>query len=764
MGRKYEDDQFDHLESDIEKVRYKHRMYLSASNAEGAHSVVSEIINNALDECRTPKSPGNKIHIEFDERDGFIVVEDNGRGIPTEILEKVFISLNMGSNINTANKAKLHAEVLGQNGVGSLATCALAERVIIRSNRGGTENKYKELIFEEGTKVDEHDGKCSEDKHGMYIKFKPSKVLGKETRIIWKDIHQDLLNLQYLNRKKINIDSIYYDKDGNETREKYKISPFQDILTRNDSSQLISPIYGLTIASDDLAEDVDGKPVKRFMSMDIAFAYTTSLNPYIDSFSNSNNTIDNGDHLDGAIEALCRFFQSAAKNSMSDREKDKLDIKWEDVKTGLSIAVALRCNFENIYTSQTKHKVLNADVKRSIIELLTKELNEVFGKNQSKLKTILEIVKTNARARREGDKVRAAVVKNSLTNWSSYKMKNFDPCTNKGKTYKELFIVEGESAKGSLKQARDPKFQALYAIRGVSANAFRLTLDQIVGKNGNKEFTDLTTILGCNVGSKFDMSKLNYNKIIIATDADVDALLIRGLLLAFFFKIYPEIVQAGMIYIAEPPLYRINDKKDPFVINTADYLNRYVQLASKEYKVGYKKKKNSTDVEWLDKKTLVEFLDDTKSYVKDIMSLVQYRHVNDRLLELVLEELVLIGVNKDNYKTAINDINIQHLMDRIGEEFVELYYDDHDKIIRGSCNSKWQELEIDEALVRKSLDLIEAMDKWMAPIDGAIILRNIKNGDEHQLSLLGVLKILQKYQPDILHRFKGLINRPYYLN
>lgn len=468
MAVKFVDDSFDHLESDIDKIRTRHRQYISYSNELGARSVVDEILNNSLDECRSPRSPGNKIHIEFDERTGFIIVEDNGRGIPTDILEKVYTSLNMGSNINTSKKASLHAETLGQNGTGSLAICGLAEHVEITSNRGGTENVFRTLIFEEGKKIGEETGKCDASKHGMWIKYKPSKVMGKDTRIVWEQVHNELLNLQYLNKKKINIDSIYIDTSGQVTNEKYKIAPFDEILTRNSKENIISSRIMITVDADGVTEELDGENVKRFVSMDVAFVYTNSLSPYIDSFSNSNNTVDNGDHLDGAIEAICRFLQTATKNTMSDKEKEKLDIKWDDVRTGLSIAVALRTNFERLYTGQTKHKVVSTEIKKIIIQLLADNLTQYFAKNPNQLKELCNIVKMNAKARREGDKVRTAVVKSALTNWSSYKMKNYDPCTNKGlREYKELFIIEGDSAKGSLKQARDPHYQALFAIRGV---------------------------------------------------------------------------------------------------------------------------------------------------------------------------------------------------------------------------------------------------------------------------------------------------------
>lgn len=756
---KFVDDVFDHLKSDIQKIRVRHRQYISYSNEAGAKSVVDEIINNALDECRTPRSPGNKIHIEFDERTGFISVTDNGRGIPTGILEELFTSLNMGSNINTSNKANLKAETLGQNGTGTLAICGLAEHVEITSYRGGTENVFKTLVFEEGVKIHEEDGKCSTERHGMYIKYKPSKVMGKNTKIVWDQVRNELLNLQFLNQKKINISSTYVNKKGEIVEEKYKALPFNEILTRN-SEKPISPKLFLTINDDNIIEELDGENVKRFMSMDIAFAWTPSLNPYIDSFSNSNNTVDGGDHIDGAMEAICRYFQTATKAMLSEKEKASLDIKWDDVKSGLSLAVALRTNYERLYTGQTKHKVVNSDLKRSIVTLVSAGLEQYFSKNTGQLKELCTIVKMNAKARREGDKVRSAVVKNTLTNWSSYKMKNYDPCAAKGlKEYKELFIIEGDSAKGSLKQARDPKFQALFAIRGVSANVFKMTLDQIIGPKGNKEFTDLVTVMGCNVGPKFDLSKLQFKKIIIASDADVDGLFIRSLLCAFYFKLFPEIIEDGRLFIAEPPLYRVADKKNPFVINKEDYINRYVKAATKDYKLGYRDEKNPLNIVYLDQKTWGEFLSITSSYVQEIDTLTEHYKVNGRLLEFVLEEFAwnhFTDGTEREISEEIKKIDIQHLMDRIGVEFPEIFYDDQSKLIKGVIDGRFQLLEISPQLIRRSVPLIQILDDW-GPVRGnSLVLKDIKTSTEHELSLLGILKILKKYQPNILHRFKGL--------
>lgn len=759
---KFVDDEYKHLESDVSKLREKFRMYISFSNELAAKSIILEILYNAIDECANPRSPADAITIEFDERIDTIKITDNGRGIPTDQLEKVLTTLNSGSNIDSGAKASLKTNTLGRNGTGTLAFTALSEKMEIFSYRGGTENVCKHLIFNEGKKVFEEVTPCDVSKHGITVYCKPSKILGKSTKIVWSMIHDELINLQFQNKRKVKMSSIYIDKKGNEFKEKYTTQPFESILVfKNGKDTVVSDKILINVASDNVSEEVGGKTYNRFISMDIAFTYTNVTTPYIDSFCNGNNTIENGSHLDGAIEGLNRFFQSTTKNSLSEKEKDKLDIKWDDVRAGMSIVVSLSTNMEELFTSQTKHRVFNTDLEKLIKDKTIESLQGYFNNSPNQLKEIINIIKMNARIRREGDKVRNAVVKESMTNWGSFKMKNYDPCTNKGKEYKELYIIEGDSAKGSLKLSRDPKFQALFAIRGVSANVFKLDLNGVLA---NKEFNDLIKVMGCNVGTKFDLSKLQFNKIIIASDADVDGLFIRSLLCSFFIKIFPEIIADGRLFIAEPPLYRVNDKKNPFVINKEDYITRYINDVVKEYQIAFFSEsinKDGKSQAFFNKNDLRKFLSDTSSYLNEIELLADHYKVNKRLIEIILHEfaaLVIDGVNYDSENAVrhlISKVNIQHLMTEIGAEFEELIYDDAKGLIKGSINSKFQSIELSERLVRKSLDHI-LMIRSYDLLTKSVMLKHIKTGSEHILPLTGTLEMLRKFQPDIIHRFKGL--------
>ena len=219
----------------------------------------------------------------------------------------------------------------------------------------------------------------------------------------------------------------------------------------------------------------------------------------------------------------------------------------------------------------------------------------------------------------------------------------------------------------------------------------------------------------------------------------VDGLFIRSLLCSFFFELFPEIIEAGKLFIAEPPLYRIDDKNNPFVINKEDYNNRYIQKVMKEYKVGtYAFTTSSPDVRecvYFDKKQLKDFLEATTSYVDDILMLAKHYAVNDRLVELIIEEFAnYCFTAKDEIQTMINKIDMNKLMIRVSEEFPELYYDEKDQIIKGVIDGKYQLLEISERLIRKSLPLISIMEQYGPFYGQQLVLRDIKTGTEQLLS------------------------------
>lgn len=627
MEKRIVDDKYTFLDSDVDKIRSKFRMYISYNGVLAAKAIVMEIIYNALDECNSPRSMGNKIEILYDERTDTIEVQDNGRGIPTSVIDNLLVTLNSGSNIDSSNKSELKANTLGRNGVGTIAMTALGELTSVTTFRGSTEGVARSLTFMEGKNIEATTYNCGNTVNGLKVSFKPSQILGKNTHIVWKTIENELENIQFNNEKQIKIFSTYINKKGETQERTYKVQPFENILLyKNKKEDLISSVAVVKFEDNSFIEEFSGKKYKRNLEMKIAFCYSKET-PYIDSFCNRNNTIDNGSHLDGAFEGICRYFQTVTKNSLSNR--DKIEIKWDDVKSGLSVAVSLNTNIESIFTSQTKHKVSNDDLEKLIKDKTIEALDLYFKKNDSQLKEFINLIKINARARKESERAKGAVVKEAITNWSSYKMKHYDPCANRGKEYKELYIIEGDSAKGSLKLSRDPKFQALFAIRGVSANVFKIDLKGVLE---NKEFNDLIKIMGCNVGTKFDLNKLQFNKIIIASDADVDGLFIRSLLCSFFFKVFPEIIQDGRLFIAEPPLYKVESKVDPFVINKEDYISRYTDKVIKDYQIEIDDKK-------LSKTELAELISETASYVDDIDMLAKHYNINDRLVEIILEEL-----------------------------------------------------------------------------------------------------------------------------
>ena len=224
--------------------------------------------------------------------------------------------------------------------------------------------------------------------------------------------------------------------------------------------------------------------------------------------------------------------------------------------------------------------------------------------------------------------------------------------------------------------------------------------------------------------------------------------------MSFFFKVYPEIISDGRVFIAEPPLYRTSNKKNPFVINREDYVNRYIDDVLKNYQIS-----EISDYKNMSKSELREFLADTSSYVDETALLAQHYKVNERLIEIILTNFAKIGIrylgrSKDYFdpRDYIGHVNIQHLMNDVGTVFQEMYYDDNDQLIKGIIDGKYQSIELSERLVRKGFPLINTLMDY----GDRVSLKETKTGTTEEYSMLESLKILRKYQPDIVHRFKGL--------
>ncbi|MBD5583610.1 MAG: hypothetical protein HDQ88_00800 [Clostridia bacterium] len=232
--------------------------------------------------------------------------------------------------------------------------------------------------------------------------------------------------------------------------------------------------------------------------------------------------------------------------------------------------------------------------------------------------------------------------------------------------------------------------------------------------------------------------------------------------MAFFAKVFPEIVRDGRIYIAEPPLYRIDDKKDPFVLNKADYLNRYVKSVTKVYNVGSSHDGKIANVRWFNKKDLTEFLEMTSPYVEEIDMISNHYKVNEQLVEIILR--YLSELPGEEPQDIVKHINVQEMMHRIGEKFPELYYDDNDHLIRGVIDGKYQLIEVNEPFVRRCMDLIDIL-RWIGMRGEEDIVVCAKKGTlTCEDGLLAALKLLDRQKMKILARFKGLKARPYPLN
>jgi DNA gyrase subunit B len=532
----------------LEAVRKRPAMYIGDVGKRGFHHLVSEVVDNSIDEALAGFCSFIIVTIK---NDGFISIEDNGRGIPVEIhktegkpaLEVVMTVLHAGGKFDK-NTYKVSG---GLHGVGVSVVNALSESLIAEVHRDGFYYKQEYKIGQPTTEV-EKIGKSN--KTGTIISFKPDESVFSHKGFEEEVIKGRLKELAYLN-KNLSIKLI---NEPKETETEYCFpGGLSDFVKYLDGNEDLIHDEVIVVSKDDIEVPVD-----------LALRYSTNYNSNIFSFVNNINTMEGGTHLSGFRSALTRALNSYAnKNDLIKTKKnEKFSLSGDDFREGLTVVISVKVQ-EPQFEGQTKTKLGNGEVKGLVDNVVYDGIQAFLEQNPKVGKRIIEKAAEAARARIAAKKARELVRKKSGLGSTTLPGKLAD-CSNKDPMQCELFLVEGDSAGGTAKQGRDRRTQAILPLRGKVINSEKAREDKLLANN---EIQSMITALGCGFGededdpNSFNPEKLRYHKIVIMTDADVDGSHIRTLLLTFFWRKMKSLVQGGYLYMAMPPLYKLKQGK-----------------------------------------------------------------------------------------------------------------------------------------------------------------------------------------------------------
>ncbi|CCI62238.1 DNA gyrase subunit B [Streptococcus dysgalactiae subsp. equisimilis] len=536
-AQEYDASQIQVLEG-LEAVRMRPGMYIGSTAKEGLHHLVWEIVDNSIDEALA----GFATHIQvFIEADNSITVVDNGRGIPVDIqaktgrpaVETVFTVLHAGGKFGGGG----YKVSGGLHGVGSSVVNALSTQLDVRVYKNG-QIHYQE--FKRGAVVADLEVIGTTDVTGTTVHFTPdSEIFTETTEFDYKVLAKRIQELAFLNRGlKISITD---KRSGMEQEEHFHyeggIGSYVEFL--NDKKEVIfdTPIY------------TDGE--LEGIAVEVAMQYTTSYHEVVMSFANNIHTHEGGTHEQGFRTALTRVINDYAKKNKILKENDD-NLTGEDVREGLTAVISVK-HPNPQFEGQTKTKLGNSEVVKITNRLFSEAFQRFLLENPQVARKIVEKGILASKARIAAKRAREVTRKKSGLEISNLPGKLAD-CSSNDASQNELFIVEGDSAGGSAKSGRNREFQAILPIRGKILNVEKATMDKILA---NEEIRSLFTAMGTGFGADFDVSKARYQKLVIMTDADVDGAHIRTLLLTLIYRFMRPVLEAGYVYIAQPPIYGV---------------------------------------------------------------------------------------------------------------------------------------------------------------------------------------------------------------
>jgi DNA gyrase subunit B len=530
----------------LEAVRKRPSMYIGSTDSRGLHHLVYEVVDNSIDEALAGFC--TKVDVSINP-DGSVTVIDNGRGIPIDphpvhkksALEVVMTILHAGGKFDK-NTYKVSG---GLHGVGVSVVNALSEWTEVEVSRDG--KKYLQRYVRGKPESDVREIGIS-DTVGTKTTFKPDPKIFETTDFQYDILSNRLRELAFLNRGLTIILKDLRSPEGPAETFSYSGGIVEFVKYLNNKKQpLHDPIYFERQRDD--------------MVVEIAMQYTTSYNENVYSFANNINTHEGGTHIIGFKTALTRVANDYIKANKLSKEDEKLT--GDDVREGLAAIISVKL-MEPQFEGQTKTKLGNSDVKGIVDSLVTDGLAEYFEENPKVAGVILDKALLAQRAREAAKKARELTRRKNALEVSTLPGKLAD-CSGKDPAACELYIVEGNSAGGSAKQGRDRSFQAILPLRGKILNVEKSRLAKILK---NEEIISLITAIGTGVSEDFDLDSARYHKVILMTDADVDGAHIRTLLLTLFFRYMRHLIDAGYVYIAQPPLYRIKKGKAEYYIHS----------------------------------------------------------------------------------------------------------------------------------------------------------------------------------------------------
>ncbi|MBT4166176.1 DNA topoisomerase (ATP-hydrolyzing) subunit B [archaeon] len=526
----------------LEAVRKRPAMYIGSTGKDGLHHLVYEVVDNSIDECLAGFCTLVQVTIQ---KDGGLLVQDNGRGIPVDThpkFKKPALEIAL-TKLHAGGKFEKSAYQIsgGLHGVGVSVVNALSIKLSAKVKRNGKVHQQEYVIGKPKYNM-KTIGKCDKNETGTEILFYPDKEIFSTTTFDFSVLKKRLQEIAFLNPVKIILKD---ERDGKKEIFHYTGGLTEFVNHINKTKAVIhKPIY--------FKKELDGN------SIEIAMQYTDGYNDNIFGFVNTINTTEGGTHISGFKTALTRGINDyITKKGMLKNEK----LSGDDAREGIVAIVNVKMR-EPQFEGQTKTKLGNSEMKGIVDSMVYVALTEFLEENPSISNKIAQKVVASAKARNAARKARDLVRrKNAMGGLSGLPGKLSD-CSSKKIEKTELYIVEGDSAAGSSKMAREKEFQAILPLKGKILNVEKSNPTKALS---SEEIINLITAIGTGVKENFDIKKLRYNKVIIMTDADVDGQHIMTLLLTFFYRYVPELIENGNVYVAVSPLYRIRKKKDYYV-------------------------------------------------------------------------------------------------------------------------------------------------------------------------------------------------------